>query len=194
MVLSEAPIPLSPSSISAANTVLTSKGTLHFMQILEETCSVCIQEAAEQVFWRTALLSQFNHQTALGTAESHHTWMHLHTQKLSVLQQPGLVQLERNHLLTTQHHTQQEVEASWFPHRAFSRNLKDGKLQITSLKQFYLPNGDSWHQSKQVPVGHYKVCLKQESAHSSGPLPPKPSVFRALAMPERHQLEKTKKQ
>lgn len=38
--------------------------------------------------------------------------MHLHTQKLSVLQQPGLVQLERNNLLTTQHHTQEEVEAS----------------------------------------------------------------------------------
>lgn len=57
---------------------------------------------------------------ALGTGESHHTRMHLHIQKLSVLQQPGLVQLERNHLLTTQHHTQQEAEASWFPHWTFS--------------------------------------------------------------------------
>lgn len=54
-----------------------------------------------------------------------------------------------------------EVEASWFLHRAFSRrSFKDRKLQITSPKQFYLPNGDTWHQKKQVPVGHYKGLPK----------------------------------
>lgn len=58
MALSGAPIPLSSSSFSAANTVLTSKGTLHFMQILEETWYVCIQQ--EQLSQRrTGLLSQF---------------------------------------------------------------------------------------------------------------------------------------
>lgn len=141
MVLSEAPIPLSSSSSSSAtNTVLTSKGTLHFMQFLQETWQTCTQQAADIPEKDRSSVS-VQHQTALGTEESHHTWMHLHTQKISVLQQPGLVQLDRNHLLTTQHHTQQEVEASWFPHRAFSRrrSLKDRKLQITSLKQFYLP-------------------------------------------------------
>lgn len=62
------------------------------------------------------------------------------------------------------------VPSQGFQQKKFERQEVTNHLTETVLS----PN--SWHQRKQVPVGHYKVCLKQESAHSSGPLPLKTSV------------------
>lgn len=124
---------LSSSSFSAANTVVTSKGTFHLMQILEETW--------QQIF-QSRDRSQFNHQTALGTEQSHHTRVHLHTQKISVLQQPGLVQLERNHLLTTQHHTQQ-----WRP----PGSLTGISAEVSKTGSYRSPDWDSFISQMVTP-------------------------------------------
>lgn len=111
--------------------------------------------------------------------------MHLHIQKFSAIQEPGLIQLAGNlHLLTIQHHTV-KVEASCFPCRAFNRNrsLKDRDAvtnHLTKTVLVSLPNGDSWQDRKSRCICKTwgEVCLKQESARSSGSLPLKTSVSR----------------
>lgn len=55
------------------------------------------------------------------------------------------------------------------PSQGFQQKEKFETQEVTDL-----PTAGT--RGKQVPVGHYKVCLKQESAHSSGPLPLKTSV------------------